>query len=135
LPQVNDSLKSDIPDGATFDVKFAGYVAQKYIQKTTEGERRAVAAFETIMKRIPRTIKTNFIDKLQHEDIKVTYQIGQIPNLYSLIPMSQTAHKPVFALEAKDGVRGAHFNKVREPEKIIGRVAARLLENVEELSG
>ena len=134
MAQVEKSLKADIPAGSTFDIMFAGYVAQQYIQKTKLGERRAVAAYENIMKRIPKAIKTNFVDKLQSKDRGIQYEIGTIPNLYSLIPMSQTAHKPIFSLKARDGVRGAHFNKVREAETIFKRVTAQLLKNLQDLS-
>lgn len=133
ISQVDDSLKSDIPLGASFDIMFAGYVAQQYIQKTTQGEKRAVAAYETVLKRIPRSIKSFFVDKLQSNKTHVDYEIGLIPNLYSLIPMSQTAHKPIFALKAKDGVRGAHFSKVRDAETIFAAVAEQLLVNIQEL--
>jgi cellulose biosynthesis protein BcsQ len=134
ISQVDPGLKSDVPAGSTFDIKFAGYVAQQYIQKTTGGEKRAVAAYETIMKRIPKSIRIHFIEKLQSNENQIAYEIGTIPNLYSLIPMSQTAHKPIFSLKAKDGVRGAHFNKVREAEFIFKRVATQLLKNVESLT-
>jgi cellulose biosynthesis protein BcsQ len=134
LSQVEETLRSDIPSGGAFDIKFAGYVAQQYIQKTTLGVKRAVGAYELIMKRIPRSIKTNFVEKLQPDESDVIYEIGTIPNLYSLIPMSQTAHKPVFSLKAKDGVRGAHFTKVRDAGIIFKKVTSQLLKNIESLS-
>jgi len=81
LSQVDATLKSDIPAGTTFDLMFAGYVAQQYIQKTTLGQRRAVAAYENILKRIPKAIKSNFVDKFQLKDQSVHYEIGTIPNL------------------------------------------------------
>lgn len=134
LTQVDNDLRNDIPARTNFDIMFAGYVAQQYIQKTTSGEKRAVAAYEAIMKRIPRIIQTNFIDKLQSKKSSIMNEIGTIPNLYSLIPMSQTAHKPVFSLRAKDGVRGAHFNKVRDSAGIFKKVVNQLLKNVADLS-
>ncbi|MET3761354.1 hypothetical protein [Sphingomonas sp. UYEF23] len=134
LNQVDESLIEDIPHGGAFEIRFAGYVAQQYIQKTKEGEKRAVAAYETIMKRIPKSIKANFVDKLQLNEHVNNYEIGTIPNLYSLIPMSQTAHKPIFALRAKDGVRGAHFNKVRDAGDIYKDITQRLAENLAELT-
>jgi hypothetical protein len=134
LSQVDSSLAADIPPGNQFGIRFAGYVAQQYIQKTVVGEKRAVAAYETIMRRIPRSIRTNFVEKLQSEETSITYEVGTIPNLYSLIPMSQTAHKPIFSLKAKDGVRGAHFNKVRDAEGIFERVTDQPLKNLEDLS-
>jgi hypothetical protein len=135
LDQVDKSLVDDIPIGNPFVIKFAGYVAQQYIQKTTtSGDKRAVAAYETIMKRIPKTVRTYFVDKLQSERVKIKYEIGYIPNIYSLIPMAQTAHKPIFGLKAKDGVRGAHFNKVRDAHDNFEAVTTQLLRNIEDLS-
>ena len=63
LSQVDEALRADIPKANSFEIMFAGYVAQQYIQKTTSGVTRAVAAYENIMKRIPRVIKNNFIEK------------------------------------------------------------------------
>jgi hypothetical protein len=135
IDQVDKSLVDDIPIGNPFGINFAGYVAQQYIQKTTtSGDKRAVAAYEAIMKRIPKTIRTYFVDKLQSEKGAIKYEIGSIPNLYSLIPMAQTAHKPIFTLRAKDGVRGAHFNKVRDARDIFEAVTSQLLSNIEDLS-
>jgi len=135
LSQIDKSLKQDLPSLRAFDIKFAGYVAQQYIQKTTQGEQRAVASYEKIMKRIPKTINTHFVDKFKNQKLPtMEYEIGTIPNLYSLIPMSQTAHKPIFALKAKDGVRGAHFNKVREAEDIFRGITDNLLKNLKALS-
>ncbi|UIK08681.1 ParA family protein [Neorhizobium galegae] len=135
LSQVDKELKHDLPSLRTFDIKFAGYVAQQYIQKTTQGEQRAVASYEKIMRRIPKTIKTFFVDKLKPAKVVgIDYEVGTIPNLYSLIPMSQTAHKPIFSLKAKDGVRGAHFNKVREADAIFRDITKQLLANLKALS-
>jgi len=134
ITQVDESLRDDIPKGGAFDIMFAGYVAQQYIQKTTGGEKRAVAAYENIMRRIPKSIKAHFVEKLQQSDGGIKYEIGTIPNLFSLIPMAQTAHKPIFALRARDGVRGAHFTKVRDAESIYKKIAGQLLKNVAALS-
>lgn len=134
MSQVDESLVDDIPRGGAFDIQFIGYVAQQYIQKTRSGRVEAVAAYEKIMRRIPKVIKSNFVDRLHMRSENIKYELGTIPNLYSLIPMSQTAHKPIFALKAKDGVRGAHFNRVRDANTIYERISGQLLENIDELS-
>lgn len=133
IAQVDASLKKDVPAGGIFDIKFAGYVSQQYIQKTSQGQKRAVAAYDKIMKRIPAVIIQNFVKGLKNKEVGIKYEIGSIPNLYSLIPMSQTAHKPIFGLRARDGVRGAHFNKVRDADKIFKAVCKQLLKNLEAL--
>ena len=114
-------------------IKFLGYVTQQYISKKMDGtgERRAVDAYEKIMKKVAPTIRANFIERLQ-PNFDDEYLLGTIPNLYSLIPMSQFARRPIFALRAKDGVRGAHFNKVKEAEDLFQTIAERLEENIEE---
>jgi hypothetical protein len=60
----------------------------------------------------------------------MTLNIGTIPNLFSLIPMSQDSRKPIFELASADGVRGAHFAKVRDAKEIFQRVSEQLLENI-----
>ncbi|WP_295207151.1 AAA family ATPase [uncultured Brevundimonas sp.] len=134
VSQVPSDQLDDLPNSDGFDIKFAGYVAQQYVQKTRSGEKRVVAAYESILKKIPKTIKANFVDKFKTDDTAIKYEIGRIPNLYSLIPMSQSARKPVFQLKAKDGVRGAHFNKVKDAEDIFRNVTDQLVRNVDELS-
>ena len=133
IGQVDRTLRADTPKGRPFDIKFSGYVAQQYIQKRQQrGISAPLQPMKNVMKRIPRTINTFFVAK---PDVKVTkYEIGTIPNLYSLIPMAQTAHKPIFSLKAKDGVRGAHFNRVRDSYNIFSYVTSQLLKNVAELS-
>lgn len=134
LSQLDDENRQDLPSDTAFSIRFVGYVAQQYIQKTTGGEKRAVSAYEGIMKRIPNSVATFFVRKLQPNEPSLQYEIGTIPNLYSLIPMAQSAHKPIFALKAADGVRGAHFNKVRDAEDIYRVVTGQLLVNIQELA-
>jgi hypothetical protein len=48
--------------------------------------------------------------------------------------LSQTSRKPIFELKGSDGVVGAHFTKVRDYERLIGRIADQFLSQVEALS-
>ncbi len=129
--------QADFPDNARTEmsIKFAGYVTQQYTAKTTgKGEKRAVNAYERIMRKIPKTIKDNFVEHLQPNERAVGYALGSVPNLHSLIPMAQFARKPIFELKAKDGVVGAHFGKVQEAKKLFGQIAQNLLRNVEDMA-
>ena len=133
LSLVADDAVDDLPENANFDIKFVGYVAQQYIQKTKEGKKRAVDSYERIMKRIPQVIRENFVERLTQPNSDIEYQIGTVANLYSLIPMSQTARKPVFALKAKDGVRGSHFSRVADAETLYEAVSEKLFVNISKL--
>lgn len=134
LQLVDEELVDDLPHRNEFDIEFAGFVAQSYTQKTVRGEKRAVAAYDKIKKKIPKIIKKEFVDKLHSDNKLLNYEIGSIPNLHSLIPMSQTAHKPIFNLRSSDGVRGAHFNRVRDADEIYSHISENLLSNIAALS-
>jgi predicted metal-dependent hydrolase len=115
---------------AEWRLSFAGYLTQQYTAKTTQGERHPVKAYEKILKRVPRLIKDELVNKFSNLPSGITYKLGEIPNLHSIVPMSQTVNAPIFDLKAKDGVVGSHFAKVKEAEEIYSQIAETLLHNV-----
>lgn len=123
LENVKDRRR--IPDLKYGKAKFLGYVTQQYLAKRdASGQRRAVQAYESIRTQIDSIIVENSLN----DDIDGTqFEIGTVPNLFSLIPMSQSNHAPVFELLAGDGVVGAHFAKVKESRDIFGRVAKEIV--------
>ena len=105
----------------TCGAKFLGYVSQQYIAKRdSNGESRPVKSYEEIIRQIDYQIESHFDGALKPIS---PFEIGKIPNLYSLAPMSQSRRKPVFALTSQDGIVGAHFAKVKESKDIFGKVA------------
>lgn len=116
-------------------LKLLGHVNQQYTAKrNSKGERRAVRAYEKIMRGIPAAIEKSIVSSSQSEPENIDYSLGEIPNLHSLIPMSQTSRKPIFALKSADGIVGAHFSKVGEARDIFQGIARRFEENVDRLS-
>lgn len=108
--------------------KFIGYVSQQYIAKRdASGERRPVKSYDEIIKKIDSQIEQHFVGELQPPR---PFEIGKIPNLHSLAPMSQSRRKPIFSLTGKDGVVGAHFAKVKEAKEIFSNVSTKVLERV-----
>jgi cellulose biosynthesis protein BcsQ len=121
----NVKSKAQIPDLKFCKPHFVGYVTQQYLaKKDSEGQSRAVQAYERIRRKIDKIIIEN---KLADADSYPSLEIGTVPNLFSLVPMSQTNHTPIFELTAADGVIGAHFSKVKETKDIFGKVANELL--------
>ncbi len=116
---------------AEWKLSFAGYVTQQYTAKTTQGERHPVKAYEKILRRVPNLIKDELINIFSKVPSEIIYKLGEIPNLHSIVPMSQTVNAPIFELKAKDGVVGSHFAKVKEAEELYSQIAATLLNNVE----
>lgn len=128
LEQNNEPEELEVED-PTWHLKFAGYVTQQYTAKRdSSGTRRPVKAFEDLMSAIPSKVEMSFLAgsglTLEQADL------GTIPNLHSLVPMSQISRKPIFELKAADGVVGAHFQKVREYKEVISEIGQRFLDNV-----
>ncbi len=114
-------------------IKFLGYIEQQYISKSVNGKGLAVKAYEKILEQIPNEIINHIVVPINGESFNVDYNIGSIPNFYSLVPMSQTAHKPIFLLNSNDGVLGAHYKKVDDFLKLIERISDRVLYNMGEI--
>lgn len=116
---------------ANWRLQFIGYVTQQYTAKTVDGIKIPVNAYEKIIKKIPTTIGKElsiFNDNANKKD--VVFKLGEIPSLHSLIPLSQNSNTPIFCLQAKHGVVGSHFNKVRDYKKVIKIIADNLLINL-----
>lgn len=127
---VTDQSELEIED-LEFRLKLLGYVNQQYTAKRDKyGERRAVKAYEKIMLDVPKAIE-NSLTLDQKDPEGLDYRLGSIPNLHSLIPMSQNSRKPIFELKSADGIVGAHFVKVKDAEDIFESISNRFNENLE----
>jgi cellulose biosynthesis protein BcsQ len=109
--------------------QFLGYVTQQYLAKRdASGVRRGVKAYERIRSEIDDVIRSSHLD----DYIKGSpFEIGTVPNLFSLVPMSQISNKPVFELRAGDGIVGAHFAKVKDAADIFEAVTRKIIERAD----
>lgn len=122
----------DDPDEVDTDLArslgFLGYASQHYIAKVdSTGTKRAVNAYEKIMRQFEDIVGAELSIVAPPPKGVKEFSLGAIPNLHSLIPMSQSARAPVFSLKAADGVRGAHFTKVKDARNTFGVVADAIL--------
>ncbi len=114
-------------------LRFCGYVTQQYTAKTVRGIREPVKAYDKIIKKVGPAIKKEIVAKLNSPSV-LDYKLGSIPNLNSIIPLSQNANAPIFDLKASDGVVGAHFEKVKEARVLMQMLASALENNLKSLS-
>lgn len=113
------------------NIKLLGYIYQQYIAKSVGGITRPVMAYERIVREMPSKIREELVNMINTNITLEELCLGSIPNFNSLIPMSQTANKPVFLLSSSDGIVGAHFSKVREYENVMNGIVSNLLRNIE----
>lgn len=112
-----------------WSLKFVGYAVQQYTAKTVSGSKRPVRAYERINKKIPSLINKYLIDD-ETSNID-SYKLGEIQNLHSLVPLSQSANCPIFKLKSSDGVVGAHFTMVKEAKNIFEKIAKNIQNQME----
>lgn len=112
------------------NLQFLGYAMQQYRGKTVRGEKVKVNAYEKIATKVPKIIKSEIISSYS-ENKTLDFELGQIENMYSLIPLSQLANAPIFSLKNKDGVVGSHFTKVNDAKILFASICARILKNIE----
>lgn len=115
-------------------IEFVGYVTQQYTSKTIDGVRRPVQAFERILSNVPKTIEKELINIVNASQYNIDYELGSIPNFNSIIPLSQTAHKPAFELTSTDGIVGAHFAKVKDFKRVMKNIAEHFETNMEKMA-
>lgn len=111
-------------------LKFIGYAMQQYKGKTVRGEKVKVNAYEKIALKVPKVMNKEIICNYATRD-KIDFELGQIENMNSLIPLSQLANAPIFNLKNKDGVVGSHFSKVNDAKTLFEKICSRILENIE----
>ncbi|XYH95925.1 ParA family protein [Sorangium sp. So ce1128] len=113
--------------------RFVGFTVQQYVAKSEGkggGQRRPTWQFERIRKRIPLAMHKNLqfflADHLDSGDM----ELGDVPNMYSLVPMAQSGHTPIHRLQGSDGLVGAQYSQRDNYAEFVGSLAESLLRNL-----
>lgn len=115
--------------------RLIGYTAQQYITKTIRGERRPTEAYERILQEMPATIE-NSLAHVTPPSLRVDeLRLGDVPHMYSLVPLAQTNHTPIHRLRSADGLNGGQFGQQKEYIDFIRKVSSAFLSNLETASG
>lgn len=109
---------------------FLGYVSQQYNAKSVLGVKQPVKAYDKLIRQMPQTIKKHLKNLYSQLDDSPNIEIGTVPTLNSLIPLSQMASKPIFKLTGVDGVVGAHFKKVQDSKEVFSTIVTNIINNL-----
>jgi cellulose biosynthesis protein BcsQ len=106
----------DIPKNVNIDHGYIGYTLQQYITKSKKGQRRPTDAFEKILRNVPAEVDRSLLPFFGKNVSSNNVHLGDVPNLYSLIPMAQKANSPIFDLRSGDGLVGSQFKQTADRE-------------------
>lgn len=108
---------------------YLGYTAQQYITKSIRGERRPTRSYDAIISNIPNEVQSSLSDfikpGLSLDDLK----LGDVPHLYSLIPLAQSNASPLIGLKGVDGLVGSQFKQVEEYGRILEGIGNKIIHN------
>lgn len=109
---------------------FAGYTVQAYIAKFKQGEKRPTRAFERITSSFAGEVERNLGGLLADGVTATNSLLGEIPNMFSLVPLAQSAAAPIIDLRSSDGLVGSHYTQARRYVAILDSVAKSLTRNL-----
>lgn len=110
---------------------FVGYTVQQYITRSTKGERRPTRAYERILDLVPDEIRATLADYAAPGVNEEALKLGDVPNLYSLIPLAQDVNAPIAGLKSSDGLSGGQFSQQESYRVLMHAVGAALADNLE----
>jgi cellulose biosynthesis protein BcsQ len=115
--------------------RFAGFTVQQYITKSIGGERRATKAYETILEKIPGSITKELKPYIKEGINDRDLRLGDVPSMFSLVPLAQNANSPIHGLESADGLVGTQYTQKSSYMEFIENVARNLLRNLGQEEG
>lgn len=122
----------DISTNIESNCRLLGFSVQQYITKVIQGERRPIKAYDEIMVSVPITIEKCLKDLFPPGISVKELSLGDIPHLYSLIPLAQTNNCPIHDLCSQDGVVGNHYKMINQYKDLMDSICTKLLYNMGE---
>lgn len=110
--------------------RFVGYTVQQYITKTIRDEKRATGAYEAILAQIPKEISDSLGPFIAPPLLPSDIRLGDVPHMFSLVPLAQTAHTPIHKLTGKEGLSGGQYQQQRQYQEFIRTLAESLMRNL-----
>jgi hypothetical protein len=115
--------------------RFVGYTVQQYITKTIRNEKRATGAYEAILAKIPKEISDSLGPFIAPALTINDLRLGDVPHMFSLVPLAQTAHTPIHKLTGAEGLSGGQYQQQRQYKTFIRALSESLMHNLRRSAG
>lgn len=122
--------KFKIPKDIGIKHGYVGYTVQQYITKSFAGVRRPTKAYQEIINSVPTEIEKSLGKFLKSGLNKEDLKLGDVPHLYSLIPLAQSNASPILKLKKADGLVGTQFKQVQDYKNMLDNIVTNLFNNL-----
>lgn len=110
--------------------RLIGYSIQQYVTRSFADGRRPVASYDRIISKIPESINEN-LEYLIYRGLTIeNLNLGDVPYLYSLVPLAQSSNAPMYNLSYSDGVVGGQAASVKKYAGMLNSIAKKILNNI-----
>lgn len=122
--------KANINQNIDKTTLFLGYSIQQYSKRKFKNGERPVKAYEEVIKDFHQEVVKS-LGKMAKEGIKdEDLKIGDIPYVYSIIPLSQKSKTPIFDLNFSNGIRGNQTSSVDEYSNYMEKMTNNFFANI-----
>ena len=112
--------------------RYIGYSIQQYSKRKFKNGERPTQAYEKVINNFHAEIEKS-LGKFMKEGIASdALKLGDVPYVYSIIPLSQTSNTPIFELSYATGVRGNQSSSVESYRKYLDTIAENFMKNAGE---
>jgi cellulose biosynthesis protein BcsQ len=113
---------------------YLGYTIQQYITKTKDGIRRATKAYEDIINIVPTEVYNSLNIRSNSKLDKEAIKLGDVPHLYSLIPLGQSNASPILKLNSSDGLVGPQFKQQEQYGQLLDFITNKIIDNLNKIN-
>jgi cellulose biosynthesis protein BcsQ len=110
--------------------RFIGYTVQQYITKTIRDVKCATGAYEAILAKIPKEISDSLGSFIALPLTAKDVHLGDVPHMFSLVPLAQTSHTPIHKLNGAEGLSGGQYQQQRQYREFIRKLSESLMHNL-----
>jgi cellulose biosynthesis protein BcsQ len=110
--------------------RYIGYSIQQYSKRKFKSGERPTKAYENVIKNFHSEIEKSLGKFVKNGIPFDKLKLGDIPYVYSIIPLSQTANVPIFELTYSSGLRGNQSSSVDNYKIYLGAIADNFMKNI-----
>ncbi|WP_164984975.1 AAA family ATPase [Ammoniphilus sp. CFH 90114] len=110
--------------------RLIGFSIQQYVTRTFVKGRRPIASYDQIIRNVPSAIE-HYLGYLIRDGLDIeNLNLGDVPYLYSLVPLAQSNKAPMYNLTRTDGVVGGQTSSVKQYKEMLGSICDKILTNI-----
>ncbi len=121
-----------INDDISKTTVFAGYSIQQYSKRKFASGERPTKAYEKVITNFHAEVVKSLGSMAKSGITDECLKIGDVPYVYSIIPLSQLSKTPIFDLTYASGLRGNQTSSVGEYVEYMERLVRGFLRNIGE---